>query len=347
MFVIRIVTVDDINSLVHRVGIDQFFLQLIECIREDFKAWDTFQKSPRHACHLPHGVLELMPICGEKYYSYKYVNGHPCNPSRNLQTIVAMGMLADVESGYPLMISEMTLLTAFRTAATCALFTEYLARKDARVLGMIGSGAQAEFQAHAMKTACGIDTIQYYDVDDKAMKKFARNLATSGLKLIPCNSARDAVRGADVITTCTADKKQAHVISNDWLEPGQHINGMGGDCPGKTEFDPKILERGNIFVEYLEQTREEGEIQHLDDVSHCIEMHRVLNGEVPARQSADEITIYDSVGFSLEDYSVLRYVYKLATQYDGGTTLPMIPDIADPKDLYSALTQAAPIQRVA
>lgn len=342
----KLVTVDDVNSLVHQKGIDQFFLELIEYLREDYQNWDNFQKSPRHACHLDHGVLELMPICGEKYYSYKYVNGHPGNPKKNLQTIVAMGMLADVESGYPLMISEMTLLTAFRTAATTALFSQYLARKDSSVLAMIGSGAQAEFQAHAMKVACGIKTIRYFDVDDKAMQKFAANLATSGLELIACASAQEAVQGADIITTCTADKKKAKVLFADWLQPGQHINGLGGDCPGKTEFDPAILDCGRIFVEYLPQTHVEGEIQHLDTVDHCIEMQRVIKGEHSARETDDEITIYDSVGFSLEDYSVLRYVYQLAKDYNGGTSIPMIPDIQDPKNLYSALLQSQPMKRV-
>lgn len=343
---VKLVTVNDVASLVHEVGVGRFFSQLIDVLRDDFAAWDSFQKSPRHAIHKPYGVLELMPICGDKYYAYKYVNGHPGNPKKNLQTIVAMGMLADAESGYPLMISEMTLLTAFRTAATTALFSQHLARKNSKVLGMVGSGAQAEFQAQAMQVGCGIDTIQYYDVDPESMQKFARNLATSDLRLVACDSAREAVAGADIVTTCTADKRKAQVLFNDWIEPGMHLNGLGGDCPGKTEFDPKILERGNIFIEFHEQTKVEGEIQHLDDTAHCIEMHRVINQQHPGRVNDEEVTIYDSVGFSLEDYSVLRYVYQLANDRGFGTDIPMIPEIADPKDLYSALNHAVPVRRV-
>lgn len=339
---VKLVTVDDVTQMVNDHGIERFMLELVEVLRQDFKNWQEFQKSPRHAVHKPYGVLELMPICGDQYYAYKYVNGHPGNPKQNLQTIVAMGMLADAKSGYPLMISEMTLLTAFRTAATTALFSQYLARKNSTVMAMIGSGAQAEFQAQAMKAVCGITAVQYYDVDPAAMKKFARNLATADIKLIACDSARSAVKGADIITTCTADKRKAQVLFNDWLEPGQHINGLGGDCPGKTEFEPSVLDRGNIFIEFAEQTQVEGEIQHLDDVSRCIEMHRVINEEHAGRQSDDEITIYDSVGFSLEDYSVLRYVYQLANDNGYGTPIPMIPDIADPKDLYSALQANVP-----
>ncbi|MDF1761518.1 MAG: ornithine cyclodeaminase [Coxiellaceae bacterium] len=342
---VKLVTVDDVTRIVHDITIEKFLLDLIEYLRADYADWEKFQKSPRHATHLSYGVLELMPICGEKYYAYKYVNGHPGNPKKDLQTIVAMGMLADVESGYPLMISEMTLLTAFRTAATAALFSQYLAKKDSKVLAMIGSGAQSEFQAQAMKVACGIETIQYYDVDPKAMQKFARNMATSGLKLVACESGRQAVKGADIITTCTADKRKAQVLFNDWLEPGQHINGLGGDCPGKTEFEASILDRGRIFIEYAPQTHIEGEVQHLDDISHCIEMHNVIRDLQPGRQSDDEITIYDSVGFSLEDYSVLRYIHQLSNDHGFGTTLPMIPDIADPKDLYSALAQAVPLMK--
>ncbi len=342
---VKLITVDDVTRIVHDITIEKFLLNLVEYLRDDYSDWPKFQKSPRHATHLPYGVLELMPICGEKYYAYKYVNGHPNNPKSDLQTIVAMGMLADVKSGYPLMISEMTLLTAFRTAATAALFSQYLARKNSKVLAMIGSGAQAEFQAQAMKVACGIETIQYYDVDTSAMKKFARNMATSGIKLIACDSGKQAVQGADIITTCTADKRKAQVLFSDWLQPGQHINGLGGDCPGKTEFEPSILDRGKIFIEYAEQTKIEGEIQHLDDISHCIEMNEVVRGITPGRETDDEITIYDSVGFSLEDYSVLRYIYQLSNDHGFGTNLPMMPDIADPKDLYSALNQAVPLMR--
>ncbi len=343
---VRLLTVDDVTSLVHQVGLPHFFSQLMDILKEDFIAWDEFYKSPRHAVHLPFGVLELMPICSRDYYAYKYVNGHPNNPKQSLQTIVAMGMLADVASGYPLMISEMTLLTAFRTAAITALVSQSLAEDQTR-LALIGCGAQAEFQAQAMCVACPIETIYYYDVDPLAMKKFSRNVAGSlSCELIACKSAKEAVTQSSMITTCTADKKKAIVLRDEWLQPGQHINGLGGDCPGKTEFDQTILQRGPIFVEYLEQTQVEGEIQVLSDVSHCIELHRLFSGKHPGRSSANEITIYDSVGFSLEDYSVLRYIYQLAIDHNGGTSQPMIPDLSDPKDLFSALANAAPIQRV-
>jgi ornithine cyclodeaminase len=132
------------------------------------------------------------------------------------------------------------------------------------------------------------------------------------------------------------------VILDKWIKPGVHINGLGGDCPGKTEFELPILYRGKIVVEYTPQSAIEGEIQRLssEQVKSMVyaEYWELITGKKPGRENDEEVTIYDSVGFALEDYSVLRLVYDLAMKYNLGQDLDLIPPIADPKDLISVLT---------
>src|SRR5690606_19138632 len=165
-----------------------------------------FDKSARLAAHSPDGVIELMPVANDRMYSFKYVNGHPKNPHAGLPTVMAFGALAEVSTGKPLLISELTLTTALRTAATSVMAARALARKDARSMALIGNGAQSEFQALAFHHLLGISEIRTYDIDPAATRKLAANLAVaSGLEVIVAGSTAEAVRGADIVTTVTAD----------------------------------------------------------------------------------------------------------------------------------------------
>jgi ornithine cyclodeaminase len=123
---------------------------------------------------------------------------------------------------------------------------------------------------------------------------------------------RDAVAGTDIVTTATADKTRATIIPGHLLEPGMHINAVGGDCPGKTEFDASALQRAQVFVEYEPQTRIEGELQQMPADFAVTELWRVLQKLAPGRTSDAQITLFDSVGFALEDYSALRTMHSLA-----------------------------------
>ncbi|MCF1709987.1 ornithine cyclodeaminase [Tabrizicola sp. J26] len=335
------VSVDKMMKLVLHIGIERVLMDLAAEIEADFRRWPQFDKTPRVASHSDVGVIELMPTSDGTTYGFKYVNGHPSNLRRGLQTVTAFGLLADVATGYPLLLSEMTILTALRTAATSAMAARHLAPKDARVMAMIGNGAQAEFQALAFKAICGIEEVRLYDIDPDATDKCARNLAGSGLKITRCKSREDAILGAQILTTCTADKNYATILNDNMVGAGVHINAIGGDCPGKTELAPAILHRSSIFVEYPPQTRIEGEIQQLAADHPVTELWQVITGETAGRTSASQITLFDSVGFAIEDFSALRYVHgKLAATglYDN---LDMIADPDDPRDLFGMILRAA------
>ncbi len=203
------VGVQDMARLLAATGVGPAIAQVAERVHADFRRWAEFDKTPRVASHSPVGVIELMPTSDGQRYGFKYVNGHPTNPERGFQTVTAFGALADVDTGYPLLLAEMTLLTAVRTAATSAVAARALARPDSRRLALVGAGSQAEFQAWGMRTALGITDLAVYDPDPAAAAKLVRHLEPAGFTVTVCATAGEAVRGADVVTTCTADKARA------------------------------------------------------------------------------------------------------------------------------------------
>lgn len=332
----RLLSVNDVKTIVNKVGIEKCFVSLVDMMRDDFSRWEDFEKMPRIATHFPFGVIELMPISDQEYYAYKYVNGHPFNPRDKKLTVFAMGMISQVKNGYPILISEMTVLTALRTAATTALASHHLARPDSKVIGIIGTGSQAEFHVLALKAVLGIETVRYYDIDPKAMTKFRNNMSGYDLEFIECSNSKEAVEGVDIIVTATADKQRLRILESDMIKPGMHINGVGGDCPGKTELDPEILKRVKIVIEFLAQSKIEGEIQNLEEEPYA-ELWELVAGKKPGRETNDEVTLFDSVGFAIEDYSVLKYFYQLAESMDIGQMVDIIPSMEDPKDLFGVL----------
>ncbi|MDP5225744.1 MULTISPECIES: ornithine cyclodeaminase [Arthrobacter] len=324
-------------------GVEDIITGMIGYLEEDFRRWESFDKTPRVASHTSFGVIELMPTSTEEEYGFKYVNGHPSNPVRGYQTVTAFGMLADVHNGYPTFLAEMTVLTALRTAATSAMVAKQLARKDSQTLALIGCGTQSEFQALAFRAALGIDSLRIWDTDPAAMEKLVRNLEPLGFTIEITGSAAECVDGADVVTTCTADKANATILTADLIRPGVHLNAIGGDCPGKTELDAEILNLGEVFVEFPPQTRIEGEIQQMPEDFPVTEFWKVLNGTAAGRTSPEQITIFDSVGFAVEDFSALRYVRDAVDGTDFFQEIDLIASPENPKDLFSLVSAAAPL----
>jgi ornithine cyclodeaminase len=328
-------TISDLQKLLKQVGVLEFFKLTIENLREDFANWNNVDMIPRVATHYPHGVIELMPASTDEYYGFKYVNGHPNNPAIDKLTVTAVGMLAEVASGYPLLISEMTVLTAFRTAATSALASRYLAIENTKDFGIIGTGSQAEFQVLAHLVELGIERVYYYDIDPQAMQKFTTNMQDYDIQLVPCASAEEVCSNSQILTTATADKTAARILSDAMIHKGMHINGIGGDCPGKTEIDINLLKRSKIVVEFIEQSMIEGEIQNLTQEEVYAELWELVSDKKPGRENVEEVTLFDSVGVAIEDYSILKLVYELAQKYNLGEKVDMLPELSDPKNLFT------------
>jgi ornithine cyclodeaminase len=333
--------VGDVARLIQAIGTGEFIERLAGEILADYRRWSEFEKSARMASHSAVGVIELMPTSDGRLFSFKYVNGHPKNTAAGLLTVTAFGVLADVATGYPLLLSELTVTTALRTAAMSALAAKWLARNDNRVMALIGNGAQSEFQAIAFYRMLGIRQIRLYDVDPLATSKLERNLRAMpelrDLQLVRCASTAEACQGADIVTTVTADKRNAVILTPPMVSAGMHINAVGGDCPGKTELHADILSMPNarVVVEYEPQSRIEGEIQQMDAHFSVTEFAAVVLGRAAGRRSDTDITIFDSVGFALEDYSALRFLHMLLGEgHIARRQIDLVPALENPKDLF-------------
>ncbi|RNF85222.1 ornithine cyclodeaminase [Montanilutibacter psychrotolerans] len=343
-----LLTTQDIARIVSAYGLPRVLARMVDYLEADFRRWPEFEKCARLASHSDVGVIELMPVSDAHEYSFKYVNGHPKNTREGLPTVMAFGVIADVATGTPTLLSELTLTTAIRTAGTSVMAAKVLARPDSRVMALVGNGAQSEFQALAFHHLLGIEEVRLFDVDTQATDKLAAHLAqVPGLRVTRCASTAEAVRGADIVTTVTADKSNATILTPDMLAPGMHINGVGGDCPGKTELHAEVLARSAVFVEFEPQTRIEGDLQQMPADFAVTELWRVLVGEAAGRSSDAQTTVFDSVGFALEDYSALRLLRDCARELGLGVEAGLIPALADPKDLYGHLVAPQQEQRAA
>jgi len=348
--IVPFVSVDHMMKIIGKLGVENMLTGIAKYIEDDFKRWELFDKTPRVASHSNDGVIELMPTSDGDLYGFKYVNGHPKNMKEGLQTVTAFGVLSKVYTGYPILFSEMTILTALRTASTSALAAKYLARENSSTMAIIGNGAQSEFQALAFKTILGIKKLRLYDIDPVATHKCIANLQGHGFDITYCDSAQEAAKGADIVTTVTADKLCATILTDEMVENGVHINAIGGDCPGKTELEKEILLRADTFVEYPEQTWIEGEIQQMPKDYPINELWKVITGELKGRKDAKQITLFDSVGFAIEDFSALRYISDelgkpgMKSMYEN---LDMIADPDEPRDLYGMVLRSGEISKVA
>jgi ornithine cyclodeaminase len=333
----QFLSVQDVVTIITRVGIAATLSRLADYIHADYLRWQDFDKCARVASHSKDGVIELMPISDASTYTFKYVNGHPKNTHVGLPTVMAFGVLADVDSGAPQLLSELTLTTALRTAAMSVVAARALARPNSKTMALIGNGAQAEFQALAFHHLMGIEEIRLFDTDPAATQKLLANLQHTDLRLVVCTSIAQAVRGADIVTTVTADKTNATILTPEMLESGMHINGVGGDCPGKTELHPDVLLASSVFVQFEPQTRIEGDLQHLPADFAVTELWQVLKKNAVGRISPEQITLFDSVGFALEDYAALRYLKDASHELGVGQLVSLVPDMADPKDLFGLI----------
>lgn len=328
-------------QLVRLLGVRACLAGIAARIEADFRRWPEFQKTARLASHCPDGVIELMPVSDASSWSFKYVNGHPRNFRFGRPTVMAFGAIARLDSGEPEFISELTLTTALRTAAMSALAARCLARPGSRTMALIGNGSQAEFQALAFHFLLGIRSLRLFDTDPDAMRKLVDNLRSFDLETIACRSAVEACEGADIITVATADWQHAAVVTADMVAAGMHINAVGGDSPGKTELAPDVVRAASVFVEFEPQTRLEGEIQQMAADFPVTELWQVLAGTSPGRRHAGEVTLFDSVGFALEDFSALHFMREQAASLGLLASLDLIPALRDPKDLFALVRSAA------
>ncbi len=336
----QILTLSALQQLTQKIGIPALIRTLETHLQQAFCAWPQFEKNARLAYRNANGVFELMPTLGPDYFAYKYVNGHPHNPEQAMPSVMGIGMLCDINTGKPIFISEMTVLTAWRTAVVTAMASKAMARTNSQNMAIIGTGTQSEFLALAHQTLMNIKTINFFDLDPNAMDKFTKNLADQPVTLRPCDSAQQACAQADIIITATTAHSNQPVITADMIKPGSHIGAIGGDSPGKTELDPIIVNQAYVVVEFTPQTTIEGEIQQQDTPHIDAELWQVLSGQQPGRNDDQAITLFDSVGFAIEDYATLACLYALAMEHNCLDNINLVPKLINPKNLFGEMVKS-------
>lgn len=211
-------------------------------------------------------------------------------------------------------------ITRTRTGAAGGVAVKHLARADAKVLGVFGSGVQARAQVAAIRVVRDIEKIKIHDVIAEAGEKLAAELRAEGVDAESVESGRDAVVGSDIVTAATTSKEP--VIEADWLAPGMHINGVGANSPAKKELAPGVYARGYVVVDYKEQVlMEAGDLiaalEADDGISEddiAAELGEVIAGSKPGRTSDEQITIFKSVGVAYQDIATAAYVYQQAVE---------------------------------
>jgi len=253
----------------------------------------------------------------------KFAGGYWDNPKNyGLPSVIGIILLVDGKNGLPLAIMDGTQVGSYRTSAAGGVGAKYLARKDSENAAVIGTGNQGRMQLMALTEVFDIKLVKAYDLDLEGSKRYAEEMGrTYGIEVASAESARKAVKGADIIVTATP--ATSPVVQDAWIEPGTNINAIGADMPGKQELDPLIFRRAKAVVDYLPQCVEIGEIQHavargLLKEADVVEIGEIIAGKKKGRTSEDEITVFDSTGLGIQDVATAYAVYKLAMKRNVG-----------------------------
>jgi len=310
--------------------------EVIEAVEEAFRAkgLGKVQMPPKSYIYFNRyqGDFRVMPAYLEDIDAagVKIVNVHPKNPQeRGLPTVMATIFLLDPKTGAPLAIMDGTWITNMRTGAGGAVAAKYLARKDSRVIAMVGAGAQARTQLIALNEVLDIDEVRVSDVIKGKAEKYAEEMGEQlGIKIEPMTNVGKATKEADVVVTVTTAR--GPIVKDEWISDGMHINAIGADAPGKQELDPDILKRAKIVVDDLKQALHSGEVNV--PLSEGViargdiyaELGEVITGKKPGRASRDEITIFDSTGLAIQDIATDWKVYQKAKKMGKGREVELL-----------------------
>ncbi len=232
----------------------------------------------------------------------------PGNAARGLTNHQSATLLFDADTGRAAALVSANYLTGLRTGAASAIATKHLARPEAHVLGLIGTGGQSVYQLQATCAVRPIDEVHAWDPAPASLARFGAEAAALGLRFTAHDSPEGVARAADVLITVTPSQRA--LVETGWLRPGSHVSAMGADTKGKQELDPQLVASAALFVDELDQARTIGEFQHafaqglIDETDIRASLGAVVAGLAPGRNSAEEITIFDGTGVALQDLVV-------------------------------------------
>lgn len=346
----RVIGAGDLARLVGQVGIDPFLDQLIERLeqalhRHDEEITTTFDRAGFHYRKPDLGLLEWMPAMevGRRVV-IKTVGYHPTNPvQRALPSVLATTALYDTSSGRLLAVCEATVLTALRTGAASAIATRRLASDGPITLGVVGCGAQAVAQVHAISRVREVERVIATDTDPEVAATLAGRLAFTGVEVevVDPGAVERILAVADVICTCTSvDPGAGPVLPDGDHHPWLHVNAVGADFAEKVELPVELLRRSLVVPDVRSQCRAEGECQQLADDEIGPDLAVLVRDEAAAAAARSRTTVFDSTGWSLEDLVALELALEHAEALDLGVVVDLQAAAPDPYDPYGVLRAA-------
>ncbi len=301
----------------------------IRVTREAFKAMARGQTvmPPKLYLPLPHqsdframpAFIKRPPACG-----VKWVNVHPRNHAKGLPTVMAVIVMNDPATGFPLAVIDGLLVTKLRTAAAAAVAAHALARRQSRVVGLIGCGAQADAQLLALTELFSLSRVQVWGHESGEAARYCRMMRQKlpRMRFAPCPTVKACVTQADIVVTMTPSRRP--LVKREWLRPGVHINAIGADAPGKQELDPRILREAMVVVDEREQAIHGGELNvpisrgqfHPRDIHATL--GDILIGRKQGRRSATALTVFDSTGLAIHDVALGAAIVRRAKRKNLG-----------------------------
>lgn len=340
-----LLTVKDIEQIVQAVGINNLMSMLINALEEGFRTYDPgcihVPTRSGFTYDVPHtGLLEWMPIMDRgRTATIKVVGYHPSNLIHHeLPTIISSISIYDLSTGHLTGIMDGTFTTALRTGAASGLASRYLAAPNAETVGLIGAGAQAVTQLHALSTILNIKRAIVYDLEPMISRTFADRIAFTGIQVEVVERARlaDLVAQSDILVTATSnDIGSGPVFDDGKTHPWLHINAVGSDFPGKTEVPVSLLKRAFVTPDFPEQALKEGECQQLASDSIGPALYEIIRNPAAYDRYKQELTVFDSTGWAVEDAIVADLMFDFAREYGLGTEIELENLSSDPLNPYA------------
>lgn len=276
------------------------------------------------------GDFRAMPAfaSGVGKASLKWVNAHSDNLRLGFPSVMAVIILSDPKTGFPLSIMDGTFLTSIRTGAGGAVAAKYLARTDSTVVGLVGCGTQARTQLQGLRQVFKIKAVRVWGKEEKLLKSFVTDMKRPGEQMTAVKDVQRAVTDCDIVVTTTPSR--GPLVLRQWVNPGTHINAIGADAAGKQELAPAILKDAKVVVDDFRQASHSGEINVpfekgiLKEKDIHAELGQIVSGQKKGRTSAQEITVFDSTGLAIQDLAMADLVYRMALKKKKGRAINLL-----------------------
>lgn len=340
----------DMNAIVAHIGIDRFMDELIERLRLAFLEFDpAVTEIPIRAGFQYDapvtGLIEWMPLLEkERSVLMKVVGYHPNSPnSLALPTILSTLSKYDPSSGHLEAILDGTFPTAIRTGAASAIASLAMAKPGSSVVGLIGCGAQAVTQLHALSRLFAIEEALLFDTDQHALESFPGRIAVFAPDQLKLRKAKleEIVARSDILCVATSvEIGKGPVYPDLHTKPWLHVNAVGSDFPGKIECPLGFLERSFVCPDVTDQAMREGECQQLSASQIGEDLVGVVRNGGLQSNLQNRLSVFDSTGWALEDHVVMNLLLEHARDFNIGTEVEIESVTADPRDPYEFLTSS-------